>query len=64
MKSKLDRGSSERHIECLKGPASGGGGGYSGRNVKLNIHLCLVPRSRMMELYLHSPTRFTGAMIN
>jgi hypothetical protein len=29
--------------------------GYRGRGVKLTTHLHLVPRSRMLELYLHSP---------
>jgi hypothetical protein len=28
------------------------------RGVKLTTHLHLVPRSRLVELYLHSPTRF------
>jgi hypothetical protein len=29
--------------------------GVNGRVVKLTTHLHLVPRSRMVELYLHSP---------
>jgi hypothetical protein len=32
--------------------------GHSGWNVKLATHLNLVPRSRMVELYLHSPYTF------
>jgi hypothetical protein len=29
--------------------------GYSGQGVKLTTHLSLVPRSRMVELYLQTP---------
>jgi hypothetical protein len=32
--------------------------------VKLSTHLQLVPRSRMVELYLHSPIRFHGIVLN
>jgi hypothetical protein len=32
--------------------------------VKLTIHLYLLPRSRMMELYLHSPVRLHGTVLN
>jgi hypothetical protein len=38
--------------------------GQSGRRVKLIIHLHLVPRSRMVELYLHSPTCLNGVALN
>jgi hypothetical protein len=31
-------------------------GGESGKGVKLTTHLYLVPKSGMVELYLHSPT--------
>jgi hypothetical protein len=36
----------------------------SGRVVKLTTHLHLVPRSRMMELYINSPIRLHGIMLN
>jgi hypothetical protein len=32
--------------------------------VKLTIHHRLVPRSRMVELYLHSPIRIYGIVLN
>jgi hypothetical protein len=38
--------------------------GYSAWGVKLTTHLHLVPRSRMVELYLHSPIRLHGVVIN
>jgi hypothetical protein len=36
----------------------------SGRVVKLTIHLHLVPKSRMVELYLHSSICFYGIVLN
>jgi hypothetical protein len=36
----------------------------SPRGVKLRKHLYLVQRSRKMELYLYSPTRFHGIVLN
>jgi hypothetical protein len=33
-------------------------------DVKLTTHLNLVPRSRMMQLYLHSFTRLDGEVLN
>jgi hypothetical protein len=36
----------------------------SGRGVKLTTRLHLVSRSRMTELYLHSPTRLHGMVLN
>jgi hypothetical protein len=36
----------------------------SGRGVKLTTHLHLVPRSRMVELYLHSLIRLHGVTLN
>jgi hypothetical protein len=36
----------------------------SGRGVKLTTHLYLVPRSRMLELYLHSPICLHGIVLN
>jgi hypothetical protein len=39
-------------------------GGLSGRGVKLTTHLHLVPRSRKVEPYLHSPTRLHGIVLN
>jgi hypothetical protein len=38
--------------------------GWSDQGVKLLIHLHLVPRSRMVELYLHSPIRLHGVVLN
>jgi hypothetical protein len=38
--------------------------GYSSSGVKLTTHLHLVPRSRMVELYMHSPIRLHGAVLN
>jgi hypothetical protein len=38
--------------------------GYSCRNVKLTTHLHLMPRSRMMELYLHYRICFHGLVLN
>jgi hypothetical protein len=32
--------------------------------VKLNTHLLLVPISRMVELYLHSPIYINGTVLN
>jgi hypothetical protein len=34
------------------------------RSVKLTTHLHLVPRLRMVELYLHSLIRLHGVMLN
>lgn len=38
--------------------------GLSVKGVKLTAHLRLVPTSRMVELYLHSPTRIYGMVFN
>jgi hypothetical protein len=38
--------------------------GHSGRGVKLIAILYLVPRSRMVELYLHSPICLHGLTLN
>jgi hypothetical protein len=45
------------------GSFPGGGGEYSGGSVKLTTHLHLVPRSRMVELYLHSPICLHGIVL-
>jgi hypothetical protein len=37
---------------------------YSGRSVKLSTYLQLVPRSRIVELYLHSPICLHGMVLN
>jgi hypothetical protein len=37
---------------------------YSGRSVKLTTLLHLEPRSIMMELYLHSPMRLHGELLD
>jgi hypothetical protein len=39
-------------------------GGKSGKDVKLTTHLHLLPKSRMVELYLHSPIRLHGIVLN
>jgi hypothetical protein len=39
-------------------------GGKTAGGEKLTTHLHLVPRSRMMELYRHSPTRLHGVVLN
>jgi hypothetical protein len=38
--------------------------GQIGRDVKLTTSLHLVPRSRMVELYLHSPMCLHGVVLN
>jgi hypothetical protein len=38
--------------------------GLSGRDVKLTIHLHLIPRSKIVELYLHSPKYLYGIVLN
>jgi hypothetical protein len=38
--------------------------GLSGRDVKLTTHLQLVPRSRNVDLYIHSPICLHGVMLN
>jgi hypothetical protein len=38
--------------------------GLSGRGVNLTTHLHLVPRSRMVELYLHSPVCLHGIVLD
>jgi hypothetical protein len=38
--------------------------GESGRSVKLTIHFQLVPSSRMVDIYLNSPIRLHGVMLN
>jgi hypothetical protein len=60
---RLDRalGPTQSPIEWIPGPLSQG---YSGRHVKLTTHLYLVPRSRIMELHLHSPIHLNGVVFN
>jgi hypothetical protein len=55
--------------EAYPGPYTMGTGelfpwGYGGRSVKLTTHLNLVPRSRMVEVYLQSPYVFHGVLLN
>jgi hypothetical protein len=38
--------------------------GQRDRSVKLTNHVYLVPRSRMVELYLHYPIRLHGTVLN
>jgi hypothetical protein len=38
--------------------------GKNGRGVKLITHLHLVPRLRMVKLYLHSPILFHGVVLS
>jgi hypothetical protein len=42
----------------------GGGGGYSDRSAKLITHFNIVPRLRMVEIYIHSPTFIHDVMLN
>jgi hypothetical protein len=37
---------------------------YRGRSVEVTTHLHLVPRSRMVELYLHCPLYLNGLALN
>jgi hypothetical protein len=60
--------STPQHLDQLWGPPSLLSNGYHGMysrgkssgDVKLTTHLHLVPRSRMVELYLHSPICLHG----
>jgi hypothetical protein len=64
--------SSPRHPERFWGPPNLISNGYrglfprreNGRGVRLTIHLQLVPRSRKCELYIHSPIRLHGVVLN
>jgi hypothetical protein len=38
--------------------------GVNGRSVKLISHLYLVPRSIMVGIYIHSPIRLHGVVLN
>jgi hypothetical protein len=38
--------------------------GYGGREVKLATHLNILPSSSMVELYLRSPIRLHGVVLN
>jgi hypothetical protein len=53
---QMQRPGPKRAVEPLKKK--------SGRDVKLTAHLHLVPRSRMVELYVHSPTCIHGLVLN
>jgi hypothetical protein len=39
-------------------------GGHIGRSVNVTTNLYLMPRSRIMELYLHFPIDLHGIMLN
>jgi hypothetical protein len=57
---------SPQHPDLIWGPPSLISSGYwrlFPRGVKLTSDIFLVPRSRMVELYLHSPTHLHGMMI-
>jgi hypothetical protein len=54
--SKLTLGPTQLHIQWVPGFLSPG--------VKLTTHLHLLPRSRIVELYLHSAIRFDGVVLN
>jgi hypothetical protein len=64
--------SSPQHTDRPWGPPSPGSNGYRGlfpwdyssRGVKLTTHLHLVPKSRMVELYFHSPICLHGIVLN
>jgi hypothetical protein len=53
---------SPQRPDRLCGPLSLLSNGY--RGVKLTTHLHLVPRSRMVELYLHSPICLHSVVLN
>jgi hypothetical protein len=53
---QTDFGTQKPLIQLVLGAISSG--------VKLTTHLHLVPRSRMMELHLHSPIRLHGILLN
>jgi hypothetical protein len=59
--SKQTLGPIQSHIQWVRWAHPQG---YSGRSVKLTTHLHLVPRSRMVELYLHSYVRLHGIVLN
>jgi hypothetical protein len=40
------------------------GTGHSGRGMNLTTHFRIVPRSRMVEIYLHSPIRPHGVVLD
>jgi hypothetical protein len=59
--------STPQHTDQLWGPPSllyNGCCGENRRRRKLTTHLHLVPRPRMVELYLHSQTRLHGVVLN
>jgi hypothetical protein len=67
---EFERGNTVHALDCaatLIGLTNGNRGLFprkqSGRDVKVTSHFRLVPRSRMVELYLHSPTCLHGIML-
>jgi hypothetical protein len=38
--------------------------GKAARGLKLTVHFHLMQRSKMMELYVHSPIRFYGILLD
>jgi hypothetical protein len=59
--------SSPRRPDRLWGPSSllsNGHQGQSDRGVKLTTHLQLAPRSKKVDLYIHSSIRLHGAVLN
>jgi hypothetical protein len=58
--SKPALGPTQPPIQWLPGVSSPGR--EIGRGVKLTTHFHLVPRSRMLELYLHSPICLSGIL--
>jgi hypothetical protein len=60
----IQTGYGARLASCLKGYRELFPRRYSGRVVQLTTHLYLVPMSRMVELYLHSPACLHGVVLN
>jgi hypothetical protein len=59
--------SSPQRADQLWGPLSllsNGYRGQCGRGVKLTTNLLVVPRSRMVELCIHSPIRLHSVVLN
>jgi hypothetical protein len=59
--------SAPQHPDPLQGPPSLPSNGYQGlfsQGVKLTTYLNQVPRSQMVELYLHSPISLHGMVLN
>jgi hypothetical protein len=59
--SRLALGPTQPPIQWIPGALSRG---VNGRGMKPTTHLHLLPKLRMVELYLHSPIRLHGLVFN